>query len=174
MLFRMLFFFLACAMSKEAFAQVDSLFIQEGIASYYAHKFQGRRTASGEPFHQDSLTAAHKILPFGTTLKVTNQKNGKTVWVRVNDRLPSNSKRSIDLSYAAAQQINMIREGLVKVNIDASDIYQMNQLAEFFEKIPHPGLRIRPYFIPIAAYRSTRMFTLSPMTLGGLVLEKRN
>jgi rare lipoprotein A len=170
----MLFFFLACAMGKEAFAQVDSLFIQEGIASYYAHKFQGRRTASGEPFHQDSLTAAHKILPFGTTLKVTNQKNGKTVWVRVNDRLPSNSKRSIDLSYAAAQQINMIREGLVKVNIDASDIYQMNQLAEFFEKIPHPGLRIRPYFIPISAPRSTGMFTPPPMTLGGLVQENRH
>ena len=128
------------------FAQGESLFIQEGTASYYAPKFQGRRTASGEVIPLDSLTAAHKLLPFGTLLRVTNQKNGKTVLVRVNDRLPSSSKRVIDLSYLAAQEVDMIREGLVQVKIEASSIHQMNKLVDYFEGKPHPGLRLRRYF----------------------------
>ncbi len=123
-----------------------SLFIQEGTASYYAPKFQGRRTASGELFHLDSLTAAHKLLPFGTVLRVTNQKNGKTVVVRVNDRLPNSSKRVIDLSYLAAQEVDMIREGLVQVKIEANSVSQMNKLVDYFEGKPHPGLRLRRYF----------------------------
>jgi rare lipoprotein A len=123
-----------------------SLFIQEGTASFYAPKFQGRRTASGELFHLDSLTAAHKLLPFGTVLRVTNQKNGKTVVVRVNDRLPNNSKRVIDLSYLAAQEVDRIREGLVQVKIEANSVSQMNKLVDYFEGKPHPGLRLRRYF----------------------------
>jgi len=129
-----------------AFAQGEGLFIQEGIASYYATKFQGKRTASGEVFHLDSLTAAHKLLPFGTILRVINQKNGKAVVVRINDRLPSSSKRVIDLSYAAAKEVDMIREGLVQVKIDANSVDQMNRLADYFEGKPHPGLRIRRYY----------------------------
>ena len=132
-----------------AFAQGESLFIQEGTASYYASKFEGKRTASGEVFHLDSLTAAHKLLPFGTLLRVINQKNGKEVLVRVNDRLPSSSKRVIDLSYAAAQQIDMIREGLVRVKIQAATVDQMNKLVDYFEGKPHPNLRLRPYYRPI-------------------------
>jgi rare lipoprotein A len=123
-----------------------SLFIQEGTASYYAPKFQGRRTASGEVYHKDSLTAAHKLLPFGTVLRVTNQKNGKTVLVKVNDRLPVSSKRVIDLSYLAAQEVDMIREGLIQVKIEANSVAQMNQLVDYFEGKPHPGLRLRRYF----------------------------
>ena len=127
-------------------AQGESLFIQEGTASYYASKFHGRRTASGEVFHLDSLTAAHKLLPFGTVLRMTNQKNGNTVVVRVNDRLPNYSKRQIDLSYAAAKEVNMIREGLVQVTIEANSVDQMNRLVDYFEGKPHPGLRLRRYF----------------------------
>ena len=127
-------------------AQGESLFIQEGTASYYASKFQGRRTASGEVYVKDSLTAAHKLLPFGTILRVTNQKNGKTVLVLVNDRLPGSSKRVIDLSYAAAKEVDMIREGLVKVTIEANSVAQMNKLVDYFEGKPHPGLRLRRYF----------------------------
>ena len=127
-------------------AQGESLFIQEGTASYYASKFQGRRTASGEVYVKDSLTAAHNILPFGTILRVTNQKNGKTVLVQVNDRLPGSSKRVIDLSYAAAKEVDMIREGLVKVTIEANSVAQMNKLVDYFEGKPHPGLRLRRYF----------------------------
>ena len=120
--------------------------MQVGTASFYAPKFQGKRTASGEVFHLDSLTAAHKQLPFGTVLRVTNRKNGKTVVVRVNDRLPSSSKRVIDLSNAAAKEVDMIREGLVQVNIDAVDVAQMNRLVDYFEGKPHPGIRLRRYF----------------------------
>lgn len=127
-------------------AQGESLFIQEGTASYYASKFQGKRTASGEAYIKDSLTAAHKLLPFGTVLRVTNQKNGKTVLVKVNDRLPGSSKRVIDLSYAAAKEVDMIREGLVKVTIEANSVDQMNRLVDYFEGKPHPGLRLRRYF----------------------------
>lgn len=127
-------------------AQGVSLFIQEGTASYYAPKFQGRRTASGEVFHLDSLTAAHKLLPFGTMLRVINQKNGKEVVVRVNDRLPASSKRAIDLSYLAAKEVDMIREGLIRVKIEATTVAQMNELVDYFEGKPHPGLRLRRYF----------------------------
>ncbi len=91
--------------------------ISTGVASYYANKFDGRRTSSGEVFRQDSLTAAHKNLPFGTMLKVTNLSNDSVVYVKVNDRLPQSSKRMIDLSLAAAKQLNFIRAGLTKVSI---------------------------------------------------------
>ena len=91
--------------------------ISTGVASYYANKFDGRRTSSGEVFRQDSLTAAHKNLPFGTMLKVTNLSNDSVVYVKVNDRLPQSSKRMIGLSLTAAKQLNFIRAGLTKVSI---------------------------------------------------------
>jgi rare lipoprotein A len=147
--FKFIAFFVLLFSPLLLLAQGESLFIQEGTASYYASKFQGKRTASGEVFHLDSLTAAHKLLPFGTLLRVINQKNGKEVLVRVNDRLPSSSKRVIDLSYAAAQQIDMIREGLVRVKIQAATVDQMNKLVDHFEGKPHPNLRLRPYYRPI-------------------------
>jgi rare lipoprotein A len=93
------------------------VFKQTGTASYYAPKFHLRKTSSGEKYHKDSLTAAHKSLPFGTKLKVVNLSNQKSVIVRVNDRLPKKSKRVIDLSYAAAKQLDFIRKGLTKVEI---------------------------------------------------------
>jgi rare lipoprotein A len=77
---------------------------------------------------------------------VTNQKNGKTVVVQVNDRLPASSKRVIDLSYLAAKEVDMIREGLVQVKIEAATMDQMNRLVDYFEGKPHPGLRLRRYF----------------------------
>lgn len=95
-----------------------SLTAQEGTASYYANKFEGRRTSSGEIFSQKKLTAAHKTLPFGTLLRVTNLSNDSVVVVKVNDRLPQSSTRMIDLSYAAAEQLNFIRKGLTKVKLE--------------------------------------------------------
>lgn len=91
---------------------------QEGTASYYANKFEGRKTSSGEIFNQKKLTAAHKNLPFGTLLRVTNLSNDSVVIVKVNDRLPQSSTRMIDLSYAAAEQLNFIRKGLTKVKLE--------------------------------------------------------
>lgn len=92
--------------------------IYKGIASFYANKFNGRKTSCGEKFCNDSLTAAHKSLPFGTLVKVTNLKNDSVVYVRINDRLPQSSKRSIDLTHCAAKQLNFVRAGLAKVSIE--------------------------------------------------------
>ncbi len=92
--------------------------IFSGTASYYADEFQGRKTASGEIYDMNKLTAAHRNFPFGTILKVTNLKNNKIVKVRINDRMPDFKKRIIDLSYGAAKEIDMIRDGVVEVRIE--------------------------------------------------------
>jgi rare lipoprotein A len=92
--------------------------VQKGLASFYAQKFNGRKTSSGERFYNDSLTAAHKTLPFGTYVRVRNLRNDSVVIVRINDRLPRNSKRSIDLSKKAAKQLNFIAAGVTKVTIE--------------------------------------------------------
>jgi rare lipoprotein A len=96
----------------------DSSITEYGIASYYHDKFNGRKTSSGEIFSNLKLTAAHKTMKLGTWVKVTNLKNDSVVIVKVNDRLPKTSKRTIDLSVAAAKQLNFIRAGLTKVRIE--------------------------------------------------------
>ena len=93
---------IALLAAMRARAQHDSTIRETGIASFYAKKFEGRRCSSGDRFCNDSLTAAHKTLKFGTRVKVTNLKNDSMVIVRINDRLPQWSKRKIDLSRAAA------------------------------------------------------------------------
>lgn len=90
-----------------------------GLASYYGKKYHGRKTASGEIFNMNKMTAAHRSLPFFTKLKVTNLKNNQSVIVKVNDRGPFIEGRIIDLSYAAAKRIGMLRDGVVKVKIEA-------------------------------------------------------
>jgi len=95
----------------------QKLYEAKGTASYYADKFNHRKTSSGERFCNDSLTAAHKFLPFGTIVMVTNHKNDSVVEVRINDRLPKKSARVIDLSQAAARKLNFISRGLTKVSI---------------------------------------------------------
>jgi len=89
-----------------------------GICVYYNDKFQGHALASGEKYDKNALTAAHRTLPFGTKVKVTNLKNNKSVVVRVNDRGPHNSKlRIIEVTRRAAEELDMIREGKAKVQI---------------------------------------------------------
>lgn len=88
-----------------------------GLASWYGPGFQGRPTASGQLFNQNELTAAHRTLPFGTMVTVTNQNNGREVQVRINDRGPAIDSRIIDLSYAAAQSIGSVQAGVVSVRI---------------------------------------------------------
>jgi rare lipoprotein A len=89
-----------------------------GTASYYSNKFHGRRTASGEIFSQQKLTAACNVLPLGTWIRVTNLTNNRTVLVKVNDRLHHRMKRAIDLSREAAKQLGFIRSGLAKVRVE--------------------------------------------------------
>ena len=88
------------------------------VASYYADKFNGRKTANGETFNMYGFTAAHKTLPFNTIVKVTNLDNGKSVNVRVNDRGPFVEDREIDLSKAAAQQLGMTTSGTARVSLE--------------------------------------------------------
>ncbi len=104
-----LFFLLPLLLYAESF--------QTGYASWYGGKFQGRKTANGEIFDTNKYTAAHKTLPFDTILKVVNLENGKTVVVRINDRGPFVKNRIIDLSYAAANDLDMINTGTAKVRI---------------------------------------------------------
>lgn len=89
-----------------------------GTASWYGGKFHGRRTANGETYNMHALTAAHPSLPFGTEVVVTNQNNGRTVVVRINDRGPFTGGRIIDLSHKAASQIGMINSGTARVTIE--------------------------------------------------------
>ena len=89
-----------------------------GKATYYGQHWTGRLTASGERFHADSMTCAHKTLPFGTLLRVTDLKTGKQIDVKVNDRLPKYSGVLIDLTYGAAREMNMIRKGVLTVSIE--------------------------------------------------------
>jgi len=91
--------------------------VETGRASYYADKFDGRKTSNGETFSQNKRTAASKTLPFGTKVTVKNLANGKTVKVRINDRGPFVAGRIIDLSKKAAQKINMIDAGVADVEI---------------------------------------------------------
>ena len=93
--------------------------VTEGKASYYADRFHGRRTASGETFRIHDFTAAHRTLPFGTSVKVTNLDNGKEVVVRINDRGPHLKSRVIDVSPAAAHILGLIEKGTVNVRIEA-------------------------------------------------------
>ncbi|MBW7843049.1 MAG: septal ring lytic transglycosylase RlpA family protein [Ignavibacteriaceae bacterium] len=92
--------------------------IQTGIASFYADEFNGKKTASGEIYNMNELTAAHPSYPFNTIVVVTNQKNNKSVRVRINDRMPGFKNRIIDLSLKAAEKIDMIRDGIQEVKVE--------------------------------------------------------
>jgi rare lipoprotein A len=92
--------------------------IFHGKASFYGEEFHGKKTASGESFNMYALTAAHRSFPFGTICKVTNQSNGKSVVVRINDRGPFVQGRILDLSYKAADVIGGLRQGIMDVQIE--------------------------------------------------------
>ncbi len=88
-----------------------------GWASWYGQEFEGEPTASGEPYDMNGLTAAHRDLPLGTKVQVTNLRNKRTVLLRINDRGPSLGGRAIDVSWAAAQRLGFVQAGLTRVRI---------------------------------------------------------
>jgi rare lipoprotein A len=104
-------------------------FIDEGkmLASWYGPKFHGRKTANGEFYDQMAFTAAHKSLPFGTLLKLTNLKNLKSVIVRVNDRGPYINNRDLDLSKGAALALGMIKRGVIKLKVEKVTLADENR-----------------------------------------------
>jgi rare lipoprotein A len=89
----------------------------KGMASWYGRPHHGKRTASGETYDMNKLTAAHRTLPLGTRLLVTNVENGRTVEVRINDRGPYLNDRMLDLSYAAAQRLGAVGDGVIPVTV---------------------------------------------------------
>ncbi|WP_407528303.1 septal ring lytic transglycosylase RlpA family protein [Lacibacter sp. MH-610] len=122
----LLFFIALACFLQNSFAQdsatvkktTGKVKVQYGIASFYSNKFNGRKTANGEIFSQQKLTAAHNSLPLGTYVRVTNLRNKRTVIVKINDRLHARNKRLIDLTRAAAQKLGFIKSGLTRVKIE--------------------------------------------------------
>jgi rare lipoprotein A len=113
---------------KEPFEEI-------GLASWYGSKWHGRKTASGKKFNKNSLTAAHKTLPFDSTVKVTNIENGKSVVVKVNDRGPYIDKRIIDTSERAAELLGFKQQGSTKVKLELVDNKEYVDLPAPFEKV---------------------------------------
>lgn len=97
---------------------------QVGIASYYGGRFHGRRTANGERYDKNKLTAAHNSYPFGTVVRTTNLKNGRSVVVRINDRGPYVRGRIIDLSVRAAKELDLLERGITKVKVEVLKVGQ--------------------------------------------------
>lgn len=95
--------------------------VEEGVASFYADSLHGNPTANGETYDKRARTAAHLSLPFDTRVKVTNLDNGKSVWVRINDRGPYAEGRIIDLSRAAARKLGMQQAGTTRVRLEVYD-----------------------------------------------------
>ena len=110
---------------RQVVKQVKTKPYQVGTASWYGATFQGKPTASGEPYEMYDMTAAHLKLPMGSYVKVTNLRNGKAVIVRVNDRGPVVPGRIIDLSYGAAQALQFRHRGLQRVRLDLVDPHQV-------------------------------------------------
>ena len=97
----------------------NKFLVAVGKASFYASRFHGRTTANGETFDMKEFTAAHRSLPFGTIVRVTNLNNGKMVFVKINDRGPFKKNRIIDLSKAAAKKLDLVDNGVGRVRIEA-------------------------------------------------------
>ena len=112
-----------------------AVFEEEGQASYYGEGFHGRPTASGEPFDQDAMTAAHPELPLGAEVTVTDPSTGKQVEVEVNDRGPHVDGRDIDLSQGAVKRLGTTREGVAAVRIEATK-RQVEEAVDGSEEVP--------------------------------------
>ncbi|WP_370090476.1 septal ring lytic transglycosylase RlpA family protein [Ekhidna sp.] len=106
-----------CKVSQNPGYSKSEVFLEDGVASWYGPGFHGKTTANGEKFDTNKPTAAHRTLPFGTMIRVANSTNGKSVVVRINDRGPYSKNRIIDLSQAAAKEIDMIEQGTAMVSL---------------------------------------------------------
>ena len=94
---------------------------EEGVASFYSDRFEGKRTANGQIYRMNGLTAAHRKLPHGTKVKVSNVENGKSVVVTINDRMPASSRVVIDVSRRAAERLGFVKTGRVRVTLEVEN-----------------------------------------------------
>ncbi|SFM78805.1 septal ring lytic transglycosylase RlpA family protein [Thermodesulforhabdus norvegica] len=130
-------------------------YVEEGYASWYGPEFHRKRTASGEPYDMNAMTAAHKTLPFGTYVKVTRLDSGKWVIVRINDRGPFVRGRIIDLSRRAAKELGMLNDGIAKVRIEAvqpATLIPYASLQPIWELQPVPSFRTGEFEIQVGAF----------------------
>jgi rare lipoprotein A len=130
-------------------------YVEEGLASWYGSDFHGKPTSLGEPYDMYALTAAHKTLPLGTYVKVTNQRNGRSVILRVNDRGPFVSGRIIDLSCRAAQELGSATPGLAPVRVEAVQVAAQQQIAgnTYWRVDPVPSFRYGLFAVQIGSFR---------------------
>ena len=174
-------------------SNAQQVFVQKGIASFYADHFQGRLTANGDRYDKNELTAAHKTLAFGSKVKVTNLENQKSVIVRINDRGPFVKGRIIDLSKKAAEEIDIVRAGTGKIEIEVlegSEVIEENpeQYPEADEKLTNkfnnPGLylvngeaaTLQGYAVQVAAFNQLPnairfVYTLEKLGITDIRLE---
>jgi len=122
------------------------------IASWYGPGFHGNKSASGERYNMYDFTAAHKILPIGTYVLVTNLENGRQVVVRINDRGPFVNNRCIDLSYSAAKELGIIGKGLAKVKIVALSEIKIVNGGIIYKNIPN--IRYREFYLQVGAFKN--------------------
>jgi len=144
-------------------AQNADLFRQEGIASWYGREFEGRPTASGEIFDSSQMTAAHPNLPFGTMVVVTNQHNNKSVTVRINDRGPFVHARIIDVSRAAAEQLDMIVTGTAPVSVVSVDRIVMTNPVTTVPPVTPVVVPVTPVVVPVTPAPVTTVQTSVPV-----------
>lgn len=144
----LLLFTAACATTRP---QPGTIATTEGLASWYGQEFAGRTTANGEIFDPNALTAAHRTLPFGTLVEVTNVRTGRSVTVRINDRGPFIESRIIDLSYAAAREIDMVEAGVTRVRIDVLRVAEPDAPPKaYVVRVEEPSEKIEVPRIPDA------------------------
>jgi len=130
-------------------------FVEEGIASWYGADFHGKPTACGERYDMWAMTAAHKTLPLGSTVKVTNLKNQHSIVLRINDRGPFVSGRIIDLSCKAAQELGCYGKGTAPVRVEAVQVASEYKVGQdtYWKVDPPPSFRYGHFMIQIGAFR---------------------
>lgn len=128
---------------------------EEGYASWYGQDFHGKPTSCGEPYDMNAMTAAHKTLPLGTYVKVTNLENGQSSILRVNDRGPFVSGRIIDLSCRAAQELGSYRKGLALVRVEAVQVAKEQTVGQdtYWKVEPVPSFRYGSFGVQVGAFR---------------------
>jgi rare lipoprotein A len=142
-------------------ASAQTLDVSEGRASWYGAEFAGRPTANGETYDPSQLTAAHKTLPFGTFVRVTNPSSGASVVVRINDRGPFKPGRVIDVSRAAAEQIGMIRAGTMVVRLELISEQVQSQAVAAGNVILAAEASLAGYNVISSQYRVGQLLLLS-------------
>jgi rare lipoprotein A len=147
---------------------------ETGEASYYADSFQGRPTASGEPYDRNRFTCAHRTLPFGTRVKVTRPDNGKSVVVTVNDRGPHKKGRIVDLSYAAAQQIGLVRDGIAQVRMEVAGTSSQPPTASPSNVSVNPRPNTQPTYSQPTYSPQPPQATRPPVNVSSLPLRDHN